>query len=250
MSKKNIEAIKKKIQALLAKANSSEHAAEQDAFMTKANELLEQYQLDVADLADADDPILKHVGVSGAKSGHAWRWKLYRALARLYGCRTIYVEVYLKDDEGNLIWDPKKMEYKEGYKMTAVGRESAVITTDLMYPWVCQQVREKAKELCVETGMSEQGQAKRVAAALIERIDLMRFRQNRERRNVPAVQQNALVIKHEVDTAFEAHFPNTVPMRSRDQVNLDDGSVEAANSINLDKQTGARRAAPKLEHKA
>ena len=133
--------------------------------------------------------------------------------------------------------------------MTVVGRESAIITTDLMYPWVCQQVREKARDLCAETGMSHQGQTKRVAAALIERIRIMRFRQNKTRGQMPAEQRNALVvIKDEVDAAYKEHFPDTVPMRSRDHVNHNDGSVEAANSINLDKQTGARRAAPKLEH--
>jgi hypothetical protein len=157
MSNDGLSRIKRIITQLLAKARSTDNEAEAAAFLAKAMELLQQHQLDANDLAGEDDPIINHTGLKQAESGHAWRWKLYSAVGQLYGCKSIHVDVgYRKTAKGKMTpW----------YEQRLVGRESAIITTDLMYPWIVDQVRKAAKDIAKITGMSEQGQAKRVAAA-------------------------------------------------------------------------------------
>lgn len=229
--------IKSIIQALLAKAKGTDNEHEAEAFLAKAMEMMQQYQLDAADLADADDPIINHMGLSRAKSGHAWRWKLYRAVGALYGCKGIYVDCFLKNEDGTYQVD-KHGRLIEGYEYRLVGRESAIITTDLMYPWIVEQVRAHAKRLAPMTGMSEQGQAKRVAAALIARIWTL---VNEQKEKAPRTEaaKNALVIMDEVEAAFARHFPETTLMKARRTVS-DRLSREAANSIGLHRQTGGK----------
>lgn len=234
MTDTNIHKIKIRIQALLAKANGTDNEHEAEAFLAKAMELLQQYQLDVSDLVDAGDPILHHVGLKGADSGHVWRWRLYSAVAQLHGCKSIHVDIgYMRNEDGSFVLG-KGGRYVPGYEQRLVGRESAVITTDLMYPWIVEQVRSKAKELCKLTGMSEQGQAKRVAAALISRIHKLIAEQAG---NAPSTEagKNALLVLDQVSAAYEEHYPSTELMKSR--ARTDSLSRDAANSIGLHKQT-------------
>lgn len=226
--------IKRIVQALLAKAKGTDNEAEASAFLAKAMDMLQQHQLDVGDLVDADDPILKHVGLSRAKSGHAWRWKLYSKVAQLYGCKSIHIECYLKNEDGTYQRD-KQNRLIPGYEQTLVGRESAIITTDLMYPWIVQQVRDKAREIARETGMSEQGQAKRVAAALITRIARLIADQASTPPSTPAG-RNALVVMDQVTSKYDELFPDTKNLVSR-AARTDSMSRDAANSIGLHRQT-------------
>lgn len=230
--------IKARIQALLAKANGTDNEHEAEAFMAKAMELLAEHQLDLADLVDADDPIIHHPGLKQAESGHAWRWKLYSAVAQFYGCKSIHVDIgYMKNEDGSFMRN-KKGKLIEGYEQRLVGRESAIITTDLMYPWIVQQVRAKAKDIAKITGMSEQGQAKRVAAALISRIHRL-IREARAQEPSTPAQKNALVILNQVVARYEELYPpeGTTTMRSNRSVS-DGLSRKAAESIGLYRQTG------------
>lgn len=239
--------IKARIQALLAKANSTEHEAEAEAFLAKANELLREYQLDVADLVDSDDPVVHHVGVRGATSGHAWRWRLYSAVAQLYGCQTIHVDVGFRKADGSE-WrgarDGKGVPY---YEQRLVGHESAVITTDLMYPWIVGQVRAKAREIVAKVkdehpdeAMSEQGQAKRVAAALIQRIQRLIAKDRAEQVGAPneAARNALVVVTNAVKAKFDELYPNTTDIKGR--VKTDHLSRQAADSIGLHRQAGGR----------
>lgn len=227
MSNDNIQKIKQRIMALLAKANSTTNEHEAEAFLAKAMEMMQQYQLDVSDMVDADDPIIHHTGLSQAESGHAWRWKLYSAVAKLYGCKTIHVDVgYRRTAAGKLTaW----------YEQRLVGRESAVITTDLMYPWIVEQVRKAAKDIAKITGMSEQGQAKRVAAALISRIHRL-IREQQAADPTTAAGRNALVVLNQVVAKYEELYPNAETMAARRSV-TDALARKAAEGIGLHRQT-------------
>lgn len=238
--------IKKIIQALLAKATGTTNEAEAELFLAKANELLQRHQLDVSDLVDADDPIVHHVGLSQAESGHAWRWRLYSAVARLYGCKTIHCDVGLRDNGRG-----RKVPF---YEQRLVGRESAVITTDLMYPWIVGQVRQKAREIVAQIKLmydeedikdndlctSEQGQAKRVAAALISRINrLIALEQANPSVAMTETARNALVvISNAVTARYEELYPDTVTLKSRPKT--DHLSRKAAESIGLHRQAGGK----------
>ena len=236
MSKANAR-IKTIITQLLAKARSTDNEHEADAFMAKAEELLRTYQLDAADLVDEDDPIIHHTGLKHAESGHAWRWKLYSAVAQLYGCKSIHVDIgYMKDEDGNYLRG-RNGRFVPGYEQRLVGRESAIITTDLMYPWICQQVRAKARDLAKITGMSEQGQAKRIAAALISRIYKLIAEQREAAPTTPSG-RNALVILNQVVAKYEELYPPHTTETMKGGRSVTDGLARnAANSIGLHRQT-------------
>lgn len=220
--------IKKIITALLAKARGTDNEAEAAAFLAKAMDMLQQHQLDVADLVDADDPILKHVGLEAAESGHAWRWKLYSTVAQLYGCKSIHVAKAVKGKKGLV----------PGYEQVLVGRESAIITTDLMYPWIVSQVKAAGKRIASISGMSEQGQTKRVAAALISRIHRL-VREQQETVPTTAAGKNALVVLNQVVAKYEELFPDAETMRARASV-TDGLARAAAEGIGLHRQAGGK----------
>lgn len=230
MSNEALNKVKVRIQALLAKANSTDNEHEAEAFLAKVNELLEQYQLDLGDLTSADDPIIHHTGMARAESGHAWRWKLYSAVGRLYGCKSIHVDVGLRDNGRG-----KRVPF---YEQRLVGRESAILTTDLMYPWIVGQVKAKAKDIAELTGMSEQGQAKRVAGALLLRIyKLIAANADTPTLRTEAAKNSLVVIHNAVEKHFEDLYPNNEKMRAT-SVRTDGLSKAAADSIGLHRQAG------------
>lgn len=227
MSEDNVSKIKTRIMALLAKARGTDNEHEAEAFLAKAMDMMQQYQLDIADMVDAHDPILQHFGYEAAETGHAWRWNLYGAVALLYGCKTVHSFI-------NPTWNGKRHVYTKRAEL--VGRESAIITVELMYPWIVEQVRKAAKELAKTSGMSEQGQAKRVAAALILRIHRL-VKQNKAEAPATAAGRNALVILDQVEAKFDELYPNLKKARSTKLV-TDSASRRAAEGIGLHRQTG------------
>lgn len=229
MSESNIQKIKVRITALLAKANGTDNEHEAAAFLAKAMDMMQQYQLDIVDMVDAGDPVLKHVGMTAAESGHSWRWKLYSAVAQLYGCKSIHVGKMVPGKGGKMV---------PGYEQVAVGRESAIITTDLMYPWIVQQVKDAAKAIAKVSGMSEQGQAKRVAAALISRIHKI-IKDQADTAPTTAAGKNALIVLDQVKACYDDFYPETRALRTR-SATTDGLSRKAADGIGLNRQTSGR----------
>lgn len=222
-----MEKIKRIIMGLLAKASGTDNAHEAEVFLAKAMELMQKYQLDIADMVDVGDPIISHVGLSQAESGHAWRWKLYSAVAKLYGCKSVHYGVGYRPG--------LKGKPTPWFEQRLVGRESAIITTDLMYPWIVEQVRKAAKEIAALTGMSEQGQAKRVAAALIVRIYDIIAAQEQNQMETP-VKRNALLILDQVSAAYKRLYPEAKLVKSHGS-RTDTLSKLAADGIGLHRQT-------------
>lgn len=232
MSEKPIHKVKQQIMALLAKAKGTDNEHEAEAFLAKAMELMQRYQLDVSDMVDADDPILHHVGLSQAESGHAWRWKLYSAVAQLYGCQSIHVDVGYRAAKPGARPTP-------WYEQRLVGRESAIITTDLMYPWIVEQVRKAGAEIAKRSGMSAQGQTKRVAAALISRVYRLIAEQKEQAPKTDAG-RNALVVLNQVVAKYKELYPESELMRARRTV-TDNLARKAAEGIGLHRQTSGAR---------
>lgn len=225
------------IRALIAKANGTDNAAEADIFMAKAHELLEKHQLDLGTTLNADDPIEHFEGLDQAATSHKWNRELYRALGALYGCKHFRQCYYAKNADGTWKYTSKG-EPELRYKSILTGRASAIMTTKLMYPWVCEQVRLHAKEISKLTGMSEQGQAKRVGAALVNRIWQMVI-EARKNDAAPktAGERNALATIDLVEAAFNARHPNQTKIKARSTVS-DNLSREAAGKIGLHQQAG------------
>ena len=237
MSNEALQKIKQRIMALLAKANGTDNEHEAEAFLGKANDLLQQYQLDIGDLVAGNDPILNHPGLHAAHSGHAWRWKLYHAVGAMYGCKSIMENGLLRDEDGKVV--SKNGKVVDAYTLRLVGRESAIITVDLMYPWIVSQVRAAAKQLAPLTGMSEQGQAKRVAAALINRIWGLVNAEKAQNARQPqtAVARNALMTLDAVEAKFQELAAGLESKKVKPSKS-DALSRRAAQDIGLHRQTG------------
>lgn len=229
--------IEKLIRSLIAKAKGTDNEAEAAAFMAKAHELLEKHQLDMGATLNTDDPIEAFDGLDQAATSHKWNRELYRALGALYGCKSIRHEYYAKEADGNIKYD-RNGHPEARFQQRLVGRASAIMTTKLTYPWVCEQVRERAKAIAAVTGMSAQGQAKRVGAALISRIWAMVAEQRRaeEGPKTEAV-KNSLVTIDQVEAEYARLYPDSTKSVQRRSVS-DGLSKQAANSIGLHQQAG------------
>lgn len=222
--------IEELIRALIAKAKGTDNEAEAAIFMAKAHDLLEKHQLDLGATLNADDPVEAFDGLDQAASSHKWNRELYRALGALYGCKSIRHSYYATN--------PKTGFYGEHYQQRLVGRASAIMTTQIMYPWVCEQVRKEAAAISKRTGMSAQGQAKRVGAALIARIWQMvnEQRRNEQGPKTEAV-KNALATIDAVEAEYKRLYPHTETAVARSTVS-DSLSKEAAGRIGLHQQAG------------
>lgn len=217
--------IKALIAAMIAKGKASEHEAEADTFLRRAAELLEEHQLSLGEIFDQDDPVIFRTGLSQAQGSHIWRRDLFAATGALYGCQSVI----------HTTWNAVKHRLDQSVELC--GRESAIVTAELMFPYLVEQVRVEAKRLAPITGMSEQGQAKRIGAALIVRVwKLVRLREAKPPAT-EAARKNALVTVDAVKAAVEGQYGELDEATARKKV-TDRLSREAAGNINLALQVG------------
>jgi hypothetical protein len=218
----DLKKITSRIQALLAKASSTEHEAEAAAFMAKAQQLLEEYQIDLGTLADNDDPV--HVfkaGLQMTDKDPSWIKKLYSALGTLYGCKVVYNPMWVRN--------------QPGFRIELTGRESSTMTTDLMFPWVKSQCYAAGRRLAKEyPSMSAAQHSRRVGNALVLRI----YRLCQETKAAPkteAAQQNALVTIDRVEQVFMEEYGEVEETKTR-PISTHQAAVNAASSIGLHRQ--------------
>lgn len=179
--------IKSKIAALLAKAKGTDNEHEASAFLAKVQELLEQHQLSMADLEDADDQVRHSSGLDGTKWVASWQRDIFRALAHLYGCYSVRVRLY------------------NGYRQELVGRESAIITTELMFDYVKKEVNKLGRKLYADGGApSAANGARLVGNALTSRI--WRLVPKDDAPSTDAAAKNALVTTSRVMQVVKDHY--------------------------------------------
>ena len=223
-----------KIQALIAKAQSTEHEAEAEIFMAKAMEMLERHQIDMGDLLDADDPVIVETeGFEQTESSPSWYKDLYVAVGALYGCRSVINPKLIHTSRGNARW---------GFSIELTGRQSAIVTAQLMFPWIKQQCFEKGRHLVREhLGVSDQNeekkQARRVGNALVQRIwRLVHAEKVKNAEPVTAAARNALATIDRVDQVFNDHYGELGKSKNRPTV-TNSAARAAAGSIGLHRQT-------------
>lgn len=219
-----------KIKALIAKANSTEHEAEAAAFMGKANELLEQHQIDLGALQDADDPVrVKLDGFAATDSAPSWHKDLFVAVGRLYGCRAVKSGQYVKTKTG----------LARGYQIELTGRESALVTTELMFPWIKSQCNAAGRKLAVDhPERNAAWHARRVGNALTLRIwGLIREQEKKVDQPKTAAAKNALVTQDRVLAVFNEHYDNLKSGRGRAR-SSNAAARNAASGIGLHRQAG------------
>jgi hypothetical protein len=180
--------IKAKISKLLAKAEGGATGAEQDAFMAKVNQLLEEHQIglhEVRGIGD-NDPI---VSIEGEVTrSHEWPSRVGFALAAYYG--------------GKLIRFSYK-HTKARYKYVVIGRQSACTTFELMFPFILTQTLKQSRQYARDYGITNAKAERNVGMALAARIwSLVPVAE--ERRTDLA--KNALVPVSDVAAAVEKMF--------------------------------------------
>lgn len=131
-----LNAIKKKITALLAKANGTDNEHEAEVFLSKANEWLERYQLKAYEL-NVEDPMGHQKGTAKADSMQGWTHTLGHYVAKYFGAR--------------IVWGPLGTGSRP---YTIFGPESARITTELMLPYIYTQVRAQGRKFAADRNKS------------------------------------------------------------------------------------------------
>lgn len=213
--------IKAKIAALLAKAKGTDNEHEADTFLAKAMEMLDQHQLSMADLDDQEDPVKWYAGLDCTKWTASWQVDLYSAIARLYGCRSV------------------KVHKIKGFMLELVGRESATVTTELMFPWIKEQVNAKGRELFKAGGAPDAANGARlVGNALVRRIwTLIREQEKDDGPKTEAIAKNALVTQDRVLAVMQEHYGQLSKGRSRSR-GTSSSARELAGGIGLNRQAG------------
>lgn len=214
--------IKAKIAALLAKANGTDNEHEREAFMAKAQAMLEEHQLSTGDMIDGDDPVRHDKGLdSEGKWVPSWHRHVFRALAHLYGCESVHCPGYGKQ-----------------WRQELVGRESAIITTELMWPWIKSEIMRIGRDLAKESGLPASREQRSVANALEQRIWQL-VRANQPKKNDTRISaKNALVTIDRVKQVMDAHYGELSSGRGTSRTS-GAAAREAAKGIGLHRQAGA-----------
>lgn len=221
--------IKAKIAALIAKANGTDNDHEREAFMSKAQELLEEHQLSMGDMIDGDDPVKHSTGFdSQGKWIPSWHRHIYRALGHLYGCESVHVVSGMMKDG----------RYKDTWRQELVGRESAIVTTELMFPWIKDECNRLGREIAKETGQTPAREARSVANALEQRIWKL-VRANKPKPTATTLSaKNALVTIDRVLQVKNEHYGKLETSRGTKRTS-GEAARAAAQGIGLHRQAGS-----------
>lgn len=219
----NYERMKKIIAQLLAKAKGTDNEHEAAAFITKAEELLEQYQIDLSELGDASDKVRSHSGLDAdGKWVASWHRHVYRQLGMYYGCKSI------------------KVSTAKGYRQELVGRESAIVTTDLMFVFIKGECNRLGRELKASGGApTDANGARLVGNALALRVAKLIAERDKRDADAPltAAAKNALVVKDQVVALYEQLHPDVRVLKGTGFKSTA-SAAELAAGIGLNRQAG------------
>ncbi len=219
----NYDKIKTRISQLLAKAKGTDNEHEAAALIAKAEELLEQYQIDLSELGSDDDKVRSHAGLDAdGKWVASWHRGVYRALGEYYGCKSI------------------KVHTAKGYRQELVGRESAIVTTDLMFVFIKGECNRLGRELKANGGApTDANGARLVGNALVLRIfKLIADRKARdEAAPTTAAAKNSLLVLDQVVALYEQLHPDAKTGRSAG-IKTTASAKDMAGTIGLHRQAG------------
>lgn len=213
-----------RIRKIMAKAESTNNAAEAEMLMAKVNALLTEHNYSLLDIetAHSDDPIGTDKYFATHLVNDSWYGHVVSSLARYYGCKCVVTTL---------------TKNKKAYSMS--GRESARVTVQLMAPFVRSQILAQAREMAESDPITYRNPriaARRVANALVFRIQkLVRENEAREEERV-ASGQNALVPVDLIDAERERAFPN-IPTVRPVGIRTDSNARKRAEGISLYQQT-------------
>lgn len=214
------DSIKKKIAALLAKAEGTTNQFEADAFMAKVNELLERHQIEMHEIRSAqdNDPMGKEKGTANIYASMSWAKDVANALSRYYGCRFVY-------------WRRGNHTIYE-----VIGRESARMTFEMMLPFVLSQVKQQASRIVREQGSTVSVMSREVGQALTIRIFKMIPKVEEHRAEL---ERNALVPVSDVQAFMDAEYLKLKVGKNK-QFNYGAAARDAADKVSLNVQATGR----------
>lgn len=220
-----MSAIAEKIQKLLAKADSSTHPEEAEAFMTKAQQLLKDHGLSLLDIGrlDKDDPVgkLQDHDRLYANSNASWRTIVANELAQYYGCRLVTNRIWR---DGNTYW-------------TIFGRESARVTFSLMWPFVDRQILAAGRQGYREGHYKSTKQA-HAAVGRAMAVRLVRLNRERIKAEPQGTGVNALVPVDLIQQLMEETYPS-LRVGKQKSLKYDAEAAKLAAGISLYQQTKA-----------
>ncbi|QIG67686.1 DUF2786 domain-containing protein [Rhizobium phage RHph_Y17] len=210
------ESIKKKIAALLAKAENTDNPFEADSFMAKVNELLEKHQIEMHEVRKAGDadPMGKEKGETNIYASMSWAKDVANALARYYGCRFLW-------------WRRGNHTLYE-----VVGRESARATFELMLPFVLSQVKQQASRIVRTQGSTVSVMSREIGQALTIRIFKMIPKVEEHRAELA---RNALVPVNDVQAFIDSEYAS-IKVSKPKTFNYTKAAQDAAEKVSLHAQ--------------
>lgn len=217
-----------RINRIIALANSTTHPEEAESFMAKVHEMLEQHGLSLLDVGrlDEEDPVghLQDHNNLRANSQAKWRTLVANELAIYYGCQL--VKITRKGDN---------FEY-----WTIFGRQSALTTFSLMYPYVDRQIlaaaREEVRKGHFTTNKQAHGKVGNAMALRLHRLNQEKVKTSTH----SAATSNALVPVDQIRAAAEAFFGVLRKGKCRN-LNIDRRAAAAAEGISLALQTTGKK---------
>lgn len=232
--------IVKKIQQMLAKAESTDSLAESETIMMKVDELLTKHGislLQIGPMAQSNDPVDVSHDACGFWASDNWMRKLSAAAGEYYR-----VEV---------IW------HRRGNHtgISVVGRESCRAAYIAMLPYLRLQVMRLARRGVSAGRYSTASRARtQIGLALAERLYALVYQRKRTPKTERQVAgENMLVPVDEIEIIMREHFADVKEIKVRSSVRIsreaviDAGTVSLADQVasgNLDRRVIERR--PKI----
>ena len=208
------EKLRKRIAALIAKAERTDNTNEAAIFMAKASELLTKHGIDAMSLGEHNDLVGNQFGATW-KRNDKYKQTLFFAVANLFYCRGIAQRRHKKDTVGMII-----------------GRESARTTFKYMWPFILKQMAAQAKALHVEGGMGRTEAKRQVSVALTFRIaEIIRERRVWEG---DKAQEFALIVVDELKAFTEQAYKNLKPVKGDYRTSR--AAMDKAKNVSLNVQ--------------
>lgn len=234
---KDLPALKEKIAKLMAKAEGTDNEHEAMAFLSKAQELMEEHQITWADVVTPEFVSLESIQFKMGSPASV-KHELYARLSLFFGCRP--VRQVIRHPNGG----------KTGQATYRVfGAEAAVLTLELMFPYVWKDILRRASEKVKAQGTSDYEKlpshrtwTKRIAHALMVRVNELVEQRRQKDALDPTEDRQALIV---IGDALDAHVRDMYKGRvSQLTTKLKEyrEAREIADKISLDRQVGGKEA--------
>ena len=219
--------IKVKIAKLIAKAESTTHIEEADTFMAKALELLEANGIKLQEVGtiNIDDPVTNIRDAAYTFRAEYALTNVAHALARYYGCRSLY-----------------RPGGRNKIIIEVIGRQSACITFQLMFPYVKKQVHRLAARSVHPSLYTTKSRAlTSIANGLTERLDRLYWENRNMNLESEPKGENALVPVDAIDQFIMMLYPDLGKSRKSCGVGSDAMGRTLAKNVKIDRQVSHER---------